>query len=110
LATNVGHYGAFAAHLPSPSSGGETMNSALAAAIIAIGGTSLVCILVSQIQNRWPRERRSGSAGTDGGYYAGGGDSGSQFSGSSDTGHGGSHHSTGSDNSGDSGGSDSGGR
>jgi hypothetical protein len=86
------------------------MNNALAAAIIAVGGTSLICVLVSQIQNRQRRGRPDGSAGTDGGYYAGGGDSGSHFFSWGDSGHRGSDPSTGSDNSGDSGGaSDSGG-
>jgi hypothetical protein len=86
------------------------MNNALTAIIIAFGGTSLIYILVSQFQNRRTRGRSGGSAGPDGGHYAGGGDSGSQFFSWGDTGHGGSDPSTGADNSGDSGGaSDSGG-
>jgi hypothetical protein len=83
------------------------MNSALTAIIIAVGGTSLICILVSQIQNRRVRGRSGSSAGSDGGYYAGD-DDGSHLFGGSDTAHGGSDHSTGPDNPGDSGGSDSG--
>ena len=48
------------------------MNSALTAIIIAIGGTSLVCLLVSRMQGRRSHLRRSrDSAGSDGGYYAG---------------------------------------
>jgi hypothetical protein len=83
------------------------MNNALTTTIIAVSGASLICILVSQIQNRRPRGRPGGSARSDGGDYAGG-DGGSHFSGAGDTGHGESHHPTGPDNSADSGGSDSG--
>jgi hypothetical protein len=67
------------------------MNNALTAIIVAVGGTSLICILVSQIQNRRTRGRSGGSAGSDGSYDAG--DSGRYFFDGSDTGHGGSHHS-----------------
>ena len=46
------------------------MNNALTAIIIAIGGTSLVCLLVSRMQGRRSHLRRSrDSAGSDGGYY-----------------------------------------
>jgi hypothetical protein len=48
------------------------MNNALTAIIIAIGGTSLVCLLVSRMQGRRSHRRRSrDSAGSDGGHYAG---------------------------------------
>ena len=54
------------------------MNNALTAIIIAIGGTSLVCLLVSRMQGRRSHLLRSrDSAGSDGGYYAG--DSASHF-------------------------------
>jgi hypothetical protein len=79
------------------------------AIIIAVGG-SLIVVLISQIQNRRTRGRSSGSAGSDGGAYTGGGDSGSHFFSWGDSGPSTSDLSAGSDISGDSGGgSDSGG-
>ncbi len=69
---------------------------ALTAIMIAVGG-SLIVIVISQIQNRRIRERSGGSAGSDGGAYAGGTDSGSDFFSWSDGSHGGSSHSPGFD-------------
>src|ERR1700731_3279270 len=92
------------------------MNNALTAIIIAIGGASLVCLLVSRMLGRRRHLRRShDSVGSDGGYYAGD-DIGSLFgstgthhctSHSAASGHSASSHDAGS--SGDSGGGDSGG-
>jgi hypothetical protein len=97
------------------------MNNALTAIIIAIGGASLVCLLVSRVQGRRRHLRRShDGVGSDGGYYAGD-DIGSLF-GSTDThtspsdsvasGHSAGSYDAGShdaSSSGDSGGGDSGG-
>jgi hypothetical protein len=48
------------------------MSNALTAIIIAIGGTSLVCLLVSRMQGRRRQLMRSrDGVGSDGGYYAG---------------------------------------
>jgi hypothetical protein len=64
--------GLFAAHQPSPSERREAMNNAQTAIIIAIGGMSLVCLLVSRMQGRRRHLRRShDGVGSDGGYYAG---------------------------------------
>jgi hypothetical protein len=64
------------------------MNNALTAIIIAIGGASLVCLLVSRMLGRRRHLRRShDSVGSDGGYYAGD-DIGSLFGST------GTHHST----------------
>ncbi len=110
MATNIGHYGAFAAHPAIPIGAAGSMDHGLTAILIAVGGTALIYILVSQIQNRRTRGRSGGSAGSDGGAYAGGGDSGSHFFNWGDSGYRSSDPPTGSDNSGDAGGgSDSGG-
>jgi hypothetical protein len=48
------------------------MNNALTAIIVAIGGASLVCPLLSRMQGRQRHPRRSrDGVGSDGGYYAG---------------------------------------
>jgi hypothetical protein len=48
------------------------MNNALTVIIIAIGGMSLVCLLVTRMQGRRRHLRRShDGVGSDGGYYAG---------------------------------------
>ena len=48
------------------------MNNALAAIIVALGGTSLVCLLVSRRQGRRRHLMRlHGGVGSDGGYDAG---------------------------------------
>jgi hypothetical protein len=47
------------------------MNNALAVIIIAIGGTSLACLLVSRMQGRQRHPGRSrDGVGSDGGYHA----------------------------------------
>jgi hypothetical protein len=91
------------------------MNNALTAIVIVVGGTSLICLLVSQIQNRRGRGRSRDGTGSDGGYYAGN-DSATPFGWTgthhSSSDHAASDHSGGSDSagsSGDSGGGDSGG-
>jgi hypothetical protein len=107
--------GLFAAHQPALSERREAMNNALTAIVIVVGGTSLICLLVSQIQNRRGRGRSRDGTGSDGGYYAGN-DSASPFGWTgthhSSSDHAASDHSGGSDSagsSGDSGGGDSGG-
>jgi hypothetical protein len=48
------------------------MNNALTAIIVAIGGASLVCLLVSRMRGRQRHPRRAHDGiGSDGGYYAG---------------------------------------
>ena len=86
------------------------MNRALAALVIAVGATSLICFLVVRNQSRGSRGRSRDSAGSDGGYYAG--DDSATHLGWSGSDHAASDHSTGSQDagsSGDSGGGDGGG-
>jgi hypothetical protein len=67
-----------------PSVRQETMNNALTAIIIAVGGTSLIFMLVSRLQDRRNNLGRSyDSAGSDGGSC--GGESGSLLAGPAPT-------------------------
>jgi hypothetical protein len=72
LTTNRGDYGAFCGAAAVPVRTAGAMNNALAVIIIAIGGASLACLLVSRMQGRQRHPRRShNGVGSDGGYYAG---------------------------------------
>ena len=63
----------FAAHHPGPRQQEKTMTSAMTAFGIAVGGTSLLYLLMTRLQNgKRNRGSSSASSGSDGGHYAGG--------------------------------------